>query len=59
MKRRGFSLRYKFVLTLVAFTFLLSASFGVISLKRLSSELESQLLKDGKELVNTLAETVR
>jgi signal transduction histidine kinase len=56
MKRRGFSLRYKFVLTLVAFTFLLSASFGVISLKRLSSELESQLLKDGKELVNTLAE---
>ncbi|MGQ9477416.1 MAG: sensor histidine kinase [Candidatus Bipolaricaulia bacterium] len=56
MKRRGFSLRYKFVLTLVAFTFLLSASFGAISLKRLSSELESQLLKDGKELVNTLAE---
>ncbi len=56
MKRRGFSLRYKFVLTLVAFTFLLSASFGAISLKRLSSELESQLLKDGRELVNTLAE---
>ena len=56
MKRRKFSLKYKFILTLVAFTFLLSISFGAISLKRLSSELQAQLVKDGLNLTTTLAE---
>ncbi|MFQ6117340.1 MAG: hypothetical protein ACE5LQ_03645, partial [Candidatus Bipolaricaulia bacterium] len=56
MRRRKFSLKYKFILTLVAFTFLLSISFGTISIKRLSSELHTQLIKDGQALAETLAE---
>jgi len=55
MRRRKFSLKYKFILTLVAFTFLLSISFGAISIKRLSSELQSQLITDGLKLAETLA----
>jgi signal transduction histidine kinase len=52
------SLKYKFIVTLVAFTFLLSVSFGFISIKRLSAELESQLLKEGIELVDDIAEMI-
>ncbi len=56
MDRRRFSLKYKFILTLVAFTFLLSLSFGGVSLKRLSSELHAQLVEEGRDLASTLAE---
>jgi signal transduction histidine kinase len=55
-RKKKFSLKYKFILTLVAFTVLLSASFGAVSLKRLSSELHNQLLKEGQDLVRTLVE---
>lgn len=55
-KRGRFSLKYKFILPLVAFTFLLSASFGAIAIKRLSTELESQLQYEGESLVSRLAD---
>jgi len=55
MRQRKFSLKYKFILTLVAFTFLLSISFGTISITRLSSELHAQLVKDGLNLTKALA----
>ena len=55
-KRGRFSLKYKFILPLVAFTFILSASFGMIAIKRLAGELENQLRREGQSLVSRLAD---
>ena len=55
-RKRKFSLKYQFILTLVAFAFLLSISFGAVSLTRLSSELHSQLVKEGQDLLRTLVD---
>jgi hypothetical protein len=44
LRRPKWSLRYKFIVTLAAFTVVLSISFGLIAVQRLSSELEAQLI---------------
>ncbi len=48
------SLKYKFIATLAAFTVLLSLSFGFIAILRLNSELESQLRNRADYIANDL-----
>ncbi len=48
------SLRYKFILTLVAFTVVLSVSFGLIAVQRLNRDLETQLISRGNYIANDL-----
>jgi len=52
------SLRYKFIVTLAAFTVVLSVSFGFISAQRLKGELERQVLERGYRLVRELAPNI-
>ena len=52
------SLKYKFVVTLTLFTVLLSVSFGFISVQRLRSELEDQVLQRGYSIARDLVDTV-
>jgi len=54
LRRPRWSLRYKFIVTLAAFTVVLSVSFGFIAVKRLSSELEAQLISRGNYVANDL-----
>ena len=55
-ERGRFSLKYKFILPLVAFTVIVALSFGMISIKRLSSELEAQVVQNGLDLADKLVE---
>ena len=55
MRLGSFSLKYKFIATLVIFTVLLSGSFGMIAVKRLEGELEAQLIERGKGIAEDLA----
>jgi signal transduction histidine kinase len=48
------SLKYKFLVTLAAFTVVLSISFGLIAVQRLSSELEAQLISRGRYIANDM-----
>lgn len=56
MRLRSFSLKYKFIATLVVFTVLLSVSFAIIAVNRLGEELKAQLLERGKGVADDLAE---
>lgn len=48
------SLKYKFILTLAAFTILLALLFGFIAIQRLSVDLEEQLLRQGDYIASDL-----
>lgn len=48
------SLKYKFILTLLAFTVVLSSSFGFITATRLASELKNQVISRGVGMDNDL-----
>jgi len=48
------SLKYKFIVTLAAFTVVLSISFGFIAVQRLNSELEAQVISRGNYVANDL-----
>ncbi len=50
----SWSLKYKFIVTLAAFTVVLSVSFGLIAIQRLNSDLEDQILKQGEYIANDL-----
>jgi len=55
MRLRNFSLKYKFIATIVVFTLILSVSFAIISVSRLGEELKAQLLERGKGVADDLA----
>lgn len=54
MRLPKWSLKYKFIVTLAAFTVVLSISFGFIAVQRLNSELEAQLISRGRYIANDL-----
>jgi len=58
MRLPALSLKYKFIITLVCFTVLLTVTFGFIVNDRLSQELWKQFYSRGEDLVNTLASRI-
>jgi signal transduction histidine kinase len=53
------SLRYRFILTLVAFTVVLSVSFGYIAAERLRHEMEQQVLQRGYQVSKNIVQTIK
>lgn len=59
MRLNALSLKYKFIITIVVFTMMLTITFGFIVYDRLSQELWNQFYTRGEDLVKTFREEIK